>query len=180
MISIAIDDDETKNVLVVGVAQDADVQRVVVGPAIGEVQGIAVKKSNLEDAAVGETAYILASCVIDEQVTLARLTQDGHNALTCVKEEDGNEIIFFKVLDKAVAVPANATLKLSAAEPQGEVANLPAIKVEIGSFNNDAFGKILHAPYDNQFDGSAGFALIKTMQGGVVEWGELINTAYTQ
>lgn len=180
MISIAIGDDETKNVLVAGVAQDADVQRVVVGPAIGEVQGIAIRKSNLEDPAAGDTAYILASCVIDEQVTLAMLTQDGHNALTCVVEEDSNEILFYKVLDKSVAVPANSLLKLSAAEPQGDVAELPVIKVEIGDFNNDAFCRILHAPSDDQYDLAAGFTLLKTMQGGFIEWGELINTAYTQ
>lgn len=108
------------------------------------------------------------------------LTQDGKTALTCVVEEDSNNILFFKVLDKSVAVPANATLKLSAAEPQGDVAELPVIKVEIGDFNNDAFIKILHAPYDNQFDGSAGLTLLKSMQGGQISWGESITTAYTQ
>ena len=161
-------------------AQDADVQRVVVGPAIGEVQDVAIRKSNLEVPVVGDTAYILASCVIDEQVTLAMLTQDGKTALTCVVEEDSNNTQFFKVLDKSVAVPANATLKLSAAEPQGDVAELPVIKVEIAEFNNDVFVKILHAPSDNQYDGSAGFTLLKTKQGGTIEWGESINTAYTQ
>lgn len=173
VISIAINDDETKNVFDVSVAQDADVQRVVVGPAVGLVTGIGAVTENNETLPFGQEGYLVADCEKDGAVIRAALTQDGKNLISVKSELDQSESVLYVLLDRETAVPANSTLKLKTKTATGAVANLPKLNVQIVSDNNDASILVMHAPYDGLIEAGAG-AYLYNMSGQLVEWGALV------
>lgn len=173
MLSIAIDDDETNNVLVVGVAQDAEVQRVVVGPAVGLVTGITGVTENAESLPFEQEGYLVARCEKDGAETLAALTQDGRNLIAVKAENDQTEAVLNVLLDRETATPANSTLKLKTKTAAGAVANLPKLLVQIVSDNNDASILVMHAPCDGTIEAGTG-AYLYNMSGQVVEWGALV------
>lgn len=173
VVSIAIGDDETKNVLVVGVAQDAEVQSVVVGPAAGLVTGITAVTENKEALPFGQEGYLVAMCQKDGVETLAALTQDGRNLIAVKAETDETQTALNILLDRETAVAANSTLKLKTKTAQGEVANLPKLLVQIVSDNNDAAILVMHAPCDGTIEAGTG-AFLYNISGQNVEWGALV------
>lgn len=171
--SIAIGDDESKTVVVASVAQDADVQSVVVGPAVGLVSGIYAVTENIEALPIGQEGYLVAKCEKDGEEGYAALTQDGRNFIAVKPENDQRERILKVLLDRETATPANSTLKLKTKTATGAVANLPKLLVQIVSDNNDASILVMHAPYDGLIEVGAG-AYLYNMSGQLVEWGALV------
>lgn len=178
MLSIAIDDDETKNVLVVGVAQDAEVQRVVVGPAVGEVLGATFRNENLQKLAVGESGFVVIEGYIGTDLHYCLATQDGRTALTCKCVAGTGELKMQELFNRETPVPINSLLKLPSATPGGALAELPKVLCEIASFNNDAIIKVLHAPADDQVE-SAVALFLYTSQGNPASWGDQVTTLLT-
>lgn len=171
VLSIAFDDDETKNVLVVGVAQDAEVQRVVVGPAVGQIIGITAVTENAEPLPFGQEGFLVAICEKNGVESKAALTQDGRNLIAVKPETDLQDNTLKVLLDRETAVPANSTLKLKTKTATGAVANLPKLQVEIISDNNDAAVLVMHAPCDGTIEPGTG-AYLYNINGQLVEWGE--------
>ena len=176
VLSVAINDDESKKVLVVGVAQDADVQRVVVGPAVGNIETILAVTEDLEDLPYDEEGFLIVECSKGETFIKAALTQDGVNIITALRTKDDTQHQFDILFSDETAKTANSTLKLNAKPPTGEIANLPKLSVEIISENNDAAVLVLHAPCDGFIPSGAGLLLYK-MNAHSVEWGEQITVA---
>lgn len=178
VISIAIDDDdETKNVLVVGVAQDADVQRVVVGPAVGRVESIRVLNDQLQAVAVGETGFIVAVTEKDDVNSYATLTQDNAKCLIAQRIENIGQRSRYIIRDSSKPTALNSLFKAMAAVPTGEIANLPMLKVELFSINNDAIFKVLHAPSEDENEGSV---VLATFDENLdpLNWGDIVTTVY--
>lgn len=178
VVSIAIDDDETKNVLEVSVAQDADVQRVVVGPAVGNVMDYTILNDSLAEPQLGETGYLLAQCYINGQRSLCALTQDGQNVIqgTFEKIPDNPNVSALRVFQSNIPVPANSTLKFNSGMATGQIATLPKLLVEPTSFNNDFGMLILHAPDDSGVDGF--IIMILNDNSSQVYWGDQVEKLY--
>lgn len=139
-------------------AQDAEVQRVVVGPAVGNVEHVLVKKSDMQGVLVDEEGFVLVQAYIGEEPQYAALTQDGINIITAKRVQDYNEAETFDLLHRQNAVPFNSTLKLPSAPAEGDVANLPKLTIELISGEGNACIKVLHAPSDDMYDNA--FCLI--------------------
>lgn len=178
-LSIAIDDDETKNVLVAGVAQDAEVQRVVVGPAVGRIRSWSFRNENMQPLAVGESGFVVLECNKDGNEQYCLVSQDGKTALTCKRVADSGEQQWFELLDRETPVTVIRTLKLPSAMPGGALAELPKVLCEIASFNNDAHIKVLHAPA-LQWDEGASAAPLYTSPSSQTSWGDQVTTLMTK
>lgn len=175
VISIAINDDETKNVLNVSVAQDTDVQRVIVGPAIGSVEASDCYNENLQELAVGESGFVFLVGYKGDDAQLALVTQDGRTAVTCKRIEDVNENRWFELINRQTPVTVNSLLKLPSAIPEGDLAALPKVLCEIYSDNNDAVIKGLHAPAEDTVEGAFSIKLFNNPLEQT-EWGEQVST----
>lgn len=175
--SIAIGDEESKTVVVASVAQDADVQRVVVGPAVGNVEDYAVRTDAMQQPQTGDTCFLLAECRVDGQPTYCALTQDGRNVIKGeLVDIDGEGRTAFKVFQSANPVPANSLLKLSSGQATGQIAPLPKMLIEPHSDNNDFCLHILHAPNDG---GPNGFNVSLTTNGSdPAYWGDGVTELY--
>lgn len=173
VISIAIDDDETKNVLVVGVAQDADVQRVVVGPAVGYADRIFAIDDNKELLAVGETGYLCAMVVKDDQETPVLLTQDGRNAISTKRLADDDTARVFELINREMPIAINSLTKLQNATPTGAAAQLPRVLCEIYNLDNNVVIRALHAPADDTADGGIS-ATLYNQNNEFVYWGDQV------
>lgn len=178
MLSIAIDDDETKNVLVVGVAQDADVQRVVVGPALGRCDGYLLRKADMSEVETDETGFLLAKFYKDGVYNYAALTQDGRKVITAkaMENNEGDPVIL--LLESQTSITVNSATKLSSSEPTGAVADLPRVQVEIEDVSGDAGGLILHAPFVGAITSGYHFLFCNFDQSQIF-WGDSVNRIFT-
>lgn len=179
VLSIAIDDDETKNVLKVGVAQDADVQRVVVGPAVGNVEGITVEGEGGQPPVVGQQYFLLAIVVKNGQEQRALITQDGKTAVTAYIEQDAEQNRKARVFNSSSPVLSTLQMKLTSATPTGEFAELPMLRAELASNNNDLGIAVIHAPTD--FAAEEGINVYLVNDGGnQVNVGDEVTKLYLQ
>lgn len=178
VLSIAFDDDETKNVLDVSVAQDADVQRVVVGPAVGETEHLTFVNENLQELEVGESGFVVVSSYKGEDGNYSVATQDGRNGITCKRVADYNQTRVYELINRETPVYITSTLKLPSATPGGDLANLPKILCEIYNDNGDAVLRALHAPADDQADGASRARLFKTEQLQSALFGDEVTKLY--
>ena len=178
--SIAIEDEGEFSSLELIAPQDNNIQRVVVGPAVGFLDGFRIVKDNFETPQEGETGYILGRSEVDGNEILSLLTQDGVKAITAYVEEINENIITARVLNRQTAVSANATLKLDSAVPTSEMANLPKLKIEPGSDNNDFCVKVIHAPADNSYDGATALYLYKNKDKTPTYWGDSVQELWAE
>lgn len=154
VLAIAFDDDETKNVLKVGVAQDAEVQRVVVGPAVGVVEVFNFVNENLQDLQVGESGFIVVVGYKEPDSNYSLLTQDGQKGVTCKRIADIDDTPVYELFNREAPQTILSTMKLPAATPGGDLANLPKILADIYDDSGNAVLRALHAPADNQAAGA--------------------------
>ena len=178
LFSIAIGDEEETNTLTFNAPQNDNIQRVIVGPAVGSVENTRTVNSNLQTLAVNEQGFVLAASYIGEEIQYSALTQDGINIITAKRLQDYHEAQAFDLLHREHPVRFNATLKLPAAPAVGEVANLPKLKIELISGEGNACIKILHAPSDDVYDNSY-CIILKNSNFEPVYWGdEVTNLVY--
>lgn len=158
-------------------AQDADVQRVVVGPASGTIQDVVTLTDTLNEVQVGETGYLLASCIIDGQANYYALTQDGQSVIKgeLVALDENNQGL--NVFSSQAAVIANGQVKLNSGQPTGLIANLPKLLVEMSSLNNSYVIKVLHAPADGDENGAYNLELVSA-NNTTVYWGDQITALF--
>lgn len=161
VLSIAIGDDESKIVVVASVAQDADVQRVVVGPAVGSTEGFAFVNENLQELAVGESGFVVVSSSKEAEGNYSVATQDGRNGITCKRVADYNQSPVYELINRETPVTIISTLKLPSATPGGVLANLPKILCELYNDNGSAVLRALHAPAEDQVEGAVKTSLFK-------------------
>lgn len=171
--SIAFDDDETKNVLRVGVAQDADVQRVVVGPAVGSVEGVTAVNEQLQELTVGESGFLATNAYEGDVGSRCLLTQDGHNAIPATRVENIGDNFTVVVLDRETPVTINSLLKLPTVQPSGQAAGLQMLRCELFSENNDAVIRVLHAPADDSASGATSAQLFNE-NNQRASWGDSV------
>lgn len=180
VLSIAFDDDETKNVLVVGVAQDANVKRVVVGPAVGRIETLRIVDDQLNNPQQGQQGFLVAECTKGDVSTYAALTQDGRNVLTAIAGEYSDNRRICQLLNRQTPVYVTSLLKLSSAAPAGQITDLPKILIELASYENNAMLKINHAPAEETFDGATATTLFKSSEKAVCYWGDEVTQLYVE
>lgn len=147
-ISIAIDDEGTTSVLRVSVSVDANVKRVVVGPAVGSVEGLTVEGEGGQPPAVGQQYFVLAILSKDGQTQNALITQDGKTAVTAYIEQDAELNRMPRVFNSSTPVISTLQMKLTSATPTGEFAELPMLRAELASNGGDLAIAVIHAPSD--------------------------------
>lgn len=173
VMSIDIGDEESKTVVVAGVAQDADVQRVVVGPAVGLLDRVFVIDDNGQLPSVGEIGYLSAIVVKDDQETHVLLTQDGTNAISAKRLADVDTAKFFELVNRETPFAINSLTKLGKVTPVGAAAQLPKLLCELYSLNNDAVVRALHAPAYGRADGAIAATLFNQNQE-IIYWGDQV------
>lgn len=177
VISIAFNDDETKNVLNVGIAQDANVKDIILGPTCGSILDVMMMTEDLDYPELGDTGYMVADCLKDGQYVKCALTQDGINVISGINVLVDNDWHRCKIFSSGIPVPALANIKLSSATPVGQIASLPKLKVQLASFDNSFSVKVLHAPADVVDEGAYMTPLIKTGNAPCY-WGDNITELF--
>lgn len=168
--SIRFDDDESKTVVVVGVSQDAEVQRVVVGPAVGSIHDSGGYNENMQELEAGESGFVVLVSHKGGQAQYALATQDGKTAITCKCVYNSGGQQWYEVVSRQTPVTITSLLKLPSAIPTGDLAELPKVLCEIYSDDTAAVIKALHAPADNLVEGAFAIKLYAS-PNNQAQWG---------
>lgn len=178
LFSIAIGDEEETDSLTVTAPQDDNIQRVIIGPALGRFEGVLVKKADMSDVNEGESGFLLGMFSDGNTYNYAALTQDGVSVITAkaMENNDGDPVQL--LLDRQNAVTVSSLLKLAHSTPEGEVAQLPLVRVEIGEVNNGAGGLVLHAPYHTPND-HGNYFMFCNFDYSQIFWGDSVRQVYT-
>lgn len=176
--SIAIGDDEEKNVLEFNAPLDDNIRFIELSKAVGPLESLQLVDENLDPITLGNEGFLIGICPTEDpdlDVKVA-ISQDGTNIIKAVMVVD-EPLAMSKILSRSVPVSINSLLKLSSSPASGAIANLPVLKAEMYSFDNDATIRVMHAPAELQYDGAVGLSLFDS-EGNHVYWGDNVTELF--